>query len=268
MSVDGRNTISCGIVGEGVGLDPLEASLPYKSGILRGLQPLGGQVGLADMLTDNQLNNITMWKPDQQFTGSAAATPIALVNPTATDPLLLRVTGPTDGSDILGNTQLQSSNGAVGTALARFFARSGNLVHFLARARWNSSGGATLIGLTNVGTTLLAAAGTVSANITDGIYFYRAPGSTTITAFVRRGGANKQTQVITTTAAINTFYTLGFRVDAVGSCIFSLDGVEFSLTLASDGSDAPNAALALTIIQGGNARTLDLQRMFAAQEAI
>lgn len=263
--VDGTNTITSGQTGEGSSLNPLEATLPASSGILMRVQLLGILVGIADALLDPLLKRVSAWKVDNVTSGTAAATPLGLVAPTAADPLLLRITSPNDGSDVLGNTQVQSTDGAATTALGRFFSRAGMLIHGFGRLKWSANNGATLFGVTNVATGLMAANGTVSGNLTDGIFVYRAPGSGTITGFVRRAGTNSKSVVLTTAAAAATPYEIGFRADQAG-VTFSFNGAETGVALATN--EWPNAALAATIVQGGNARQLDVQRVFFAQEAV
>jgi hypothetical protein len=268
MSTNLLNSLGAGMTPASVGADNRLAVANKNAGPFYGCEILASPFGHQDSFHDDMAKRISSWKLDT--IGAGAANSFGLTAPTATDPLLLTVVSGTGGSNT--GQQAQGSDGSTATALARFFARTDNLIHFETRFKVSAVGancGSRIIGLANITTTLQNAGATVNAALTDGIYFYHTNGSSILKAVVRRAGVNNVDRSISTTLAADTWYTLGFRFNTNGISWF-LDGVEVGDDFGG-AAWSPNAAMtpSLSVI-GGNAttRSITVQRLSCFQEAI
>jgi hypothetical protein len=163
--------------------------------------------------------------------------------------------------------QVQSSDGG-SNALAKFFARAGNLIHYFTLFKLNNVNAGFLMGLTEVNVAVLSTAGAILA--TDGIFLHKAPGaSADINLIVRRGGSTTSTTQLVAAANLDTaFHSIGWRFDTTFGEVW-FDDIRTGIDL-SGGSYQPNAALAFTnavVTNAALSRILTLQGLCGFQEA-
>jgi hypothetical protein len=243
-------------------LNPLDASMPWSSQALAGVQPFGLFDGSMDGWRWPDLAENTAWVPTS--IGSPTSPSAAMVAPTASLATTLQVA---TGTASTTGYQIQSSDGTVSTALAKFFARAGNLIHLFTLFKISSTAAGFLMGLTEVNVAVLSTAGAILA--TDGIFLHKAPGASDINLIVRRGGATTSTTQIVAAANLDTaFHSIGWRFDTTFGEVW-FDGIRTGIDL-SGGTYQPNAALAFTnaiVNNSAASRILTLQGLCGFQEA-
>jgi hypothetical protein len=244
-------------------LNPLDASFPWSSQALAGVQPFGLYDGSTDGYRWPDLAENTKWVPTN--IGSPTAASAAMVAPTSTVGQTLQVAS---GTASATGCQIQSSDGSVSTALAKFFARAGNLIHYFTLFKLNNVNAGFLMGLTEVNVAVLSTAGAILA--TDGIFLHKAPGaSADINLIVRRGGSTTSTTQIVAAANLDTaFHSIGWRFDTTFGEVW-FDGIRTGIDL-SGGTYQPNAALVFTnavVTNAAVSRILTLQGTCGFQEA-
>lgn len=123
-----------------------------------------------------------------------------------------------------------------------------------------------IIGLCVLDTTLLGA--TAGDGVTDGIFFQKDDGSTTLTAYCQKNTTTGQTSATATTLADDTFLTVGWYYNGVDSVAVYVNDAQVA-TLDGTSTYLPDTELSVsfgTLNGEAVAKVLTLDYIFAAKE--
>lgn len=257
--------------GGAVKLSALEAALPPADGPLYGAQPFGALDGRFYEIDSKALIHGlgTNWIYTEVGTNSVEA----LTIPTATLPPRVIFTSDANANS---GAQLQfaaasaPSTTAAGAlaAFAGFIPRAGTVIHALLRFRITTTiaNSGLIFGLTPVDTTVLNAG---AIGFTEGITLKKLRTVSVISGDMRVSSTSTATALSpTATVVIDTWHTIGFRLNGVTSVEYFFDGNKTGSTTMTN---IPTAALCPSIaFEAGTAAaaTIEISGVYFGQEVV
>lgn len=174
----------------------------------------------------------------------------------------------TDGGNLVITTSALENDGRQHQLVgAGFTMAAGKKAMFKARFKVDDATQTDiLIGLAALDTTLLGAA--AGDGVTDGIFFQKDDGSTTLTCYCQKDTTTGQTSATAHTMVNDTFVTAAFYYDGVNKVEFFIDGSHKG-TLDASSTYLPDAALSVSIalLTGdASANVLTVDYILAAKE--
>jgi hypothetical protein len=106
---------------------------------------------------------------------------------------------------------------------------------------------------------------TTPLDVSDGVFFIKAAGSTTVNLLVEKNGTATTTSV--TTLATDTFITLGFAYDGASAIEYSVNGVVAGSSVTTNLPDDEELTVSFAIQNGeAVAKTMTIDYIFVAKE--